>query len=547
MSKPKKQPNSAIVIRHGLNIGELAAEDDADFLKDAFIRTPILDVVTELGNPKSIILGRTGSGKTALLSHISKVQPKVYMVVPKEVSLNYISNSNIIRFFTELGVDLDLFYQLLWRHVIAVELIRQRYAISSEAENRSFLRSISDAIFADERKKEAIEYLKKWQSKFWINWDARIQELTTTIENELKASATSEIPGLTFEVGAATKLGSEEKTQLVRRAQAVVNSVQIAELSRVIDLLSEYVFSDNMRYYLVIDDLDEKWVDEAIRFKLIRALIETIKVFRRVSRVKIIVALRVDILERVYYETRDIGFQLDKYDGYMARIKWTDKELKDLVQFRIRSLYKKQYTKDDANFQDLFKFNVGQIEPLDYIISRTLMRPRDVIAFVNECLIIAEGKAEITAQLIRDAELPYSQKRLNAIKDEWQSVHPNLNVGIEFLANKKDVLTFGEIAFQNAIEDIAIKVTESHSKSSDEIHEAARAVFESATTSNMIHFAKLIISILYKVGLVGIKNDQSQHYNYSYLHAATIPVHLVSDDCKIRIHPMFWRALGTRP
>lgn len=193
--------------------------------------------------------------------------------------------------------------------------------------------------------------MKKWQSKFWINWDARIQEITNNIENELKASAATDFPGLKFEAGAAITLGSAQKVQLVQRAQAVVNSVQIADLARVIDLLSEHVFSDNLHYYLVIDDLDENWVDEAIRFKLIRALIETVKVFRRISTLKIIVALRVDILERVYNETRDIGFQLDKYDGYMAKIKWSENELKHLIERRIQSVFKKQYTK--ASFRRL--------------------------------------------------------------------------------------------------------------------------------------------------------------------------------------------------
>ena len=237
-------------------------------------------------NPKSILIGRTGTGKTALLRHIQEECTNVFMVAPKEVSLNFISNSTIIRFFTDIGVDLDLFYQLLWRHVIAVELIRQRYTITSEAENRSFLSRLTEALFADERKKAAIEYLKKWQSKFWINWDERIKEITTNIENDLKASAEAGGSRLPDRHWHGSQLGTEQKVVLAQRAQAVVNGVQISDLARVIDLLSEHVFKDNMRYYLVIDDLDEKWVDETIRFKLIRALIEAVKVFRRIQSLK---------------------------------------------------------------------------------------------------------------------------------------------------------------------------------------------------------------------------------------------------------------------
>jgi hypothetical protein len=329
-----KRHSNIIVLRPGLNIGQLVAEDDREFLSEAFVHLPILDGLMDHKNPISIAVGRTGSGKTALLSHIQHTQSNVYAVVPKEVSLSYISNSSVIRFFTELGVDLDLFYQLLWRHVIAVELIRQRYQINSDAENESFLQRLTDTIFGNERKKSAIEYLKKWQSKFWITWDERVQEITNKFENDLMASAESTVPGLRFEAGVAASLASEQKVHLTQRAQAVVNSVQIAELGRVIELLAEHAFSDKFRYYLMIDDLDEKWVDESIRFRLIRALIEAIRVFRRINALKIVVALRADILERVYNETRDIGFQLDKYEGYISRIRWSHRELKELVNLR---------------------------------------------------------------------------------------------------------------------------------------------------------------------------------------------------------------------
>ena len=350
-----------------------------------------------------------------------------------------------------------------------------------------------------------------------------------------------------MEAGASAKLAEEQKASMAQRAQEVVNSVQIAELSRVIDLLADHAFNDKKsEYFLIIDDLDEKWVDEAIRFKLIRALIETIRVFRKIPSLKIIVALRADILERVYNETRDLGFQLDKHEGYVARLHWSEKDLLSLVNKRVQLLFKKRYTRENVFFNDIFVNKVGNIDPFRYLIDRTLMRPRDIIDFVNECLIKAEGRTEITAQHIRTAEQAYSLRRLGAIRDEWQSVHPNLSVGIGFLANKPEIITFADISAREIIEDIAIKIAEAPIKSSDEINTAATAVFDSATAPNVLRFAKLIISILYKVGLIGIKNEKNQAYNFCYKNSPTILEHQISEDCRIRIHPMFWRALNTR-
>lgn len=544
--KQKKSANR-IILRRGLSIGELAAEDDFDFLRDAFVYLPILQDLLDLKSIRSIALGRTGTGKTALLDHVKKRERHVYQVKPKEVSLNYISNSTIIKFFSELGVDLDLFYQLLWRHVIAVELIRQRYDINSEAENQSFLSRIQIAIFGNERQRAAIDYLRNWQSKFWINWDERVKEITKKFEGELESAAESTVPGFKFSGEASAKLAREEKIQLSHRAQMVVNGVQIAELSKVIDLLADQAFGDSDEaHYLVIDDLDDRWVDENIRFKLIRALIETLKVFRKISNLKIIIALRADILERVYNETRDLGFQLDKYDGAMARLKWSERELKDLVNKRVTTLFKRQYTKDNTLFDDLFVYKVGNIDPFRYLIDRTLMRPRDIIAFVNECLAQSDGRTEVTAQIIRSAEQPYSLKRLIAVQDEWQSVHPNLSIGIQLFANKPELMTFGEIGTREVIEDISLKLSDTQVKSSDEIHQSAKAVFENANIGNVLRFAKLIVSTLYKVGLIGIKTEKNQSFNYCYLNNPTILEHQINDELRIRIHPMFWRALNTK-
>ena len=54
--------------------------------------------------------------------------------------------------------------------------------------------------------------------------------------------------------------------------------------------------------------------DDGLKYKLIRALIETIKSFRQVRSVKIVVSLRLDLLQRVISETRDSGFQSEKYE-----------------------------------------------------------------------------------------------------------------------------------------------------------------------------------------------------------------------------------------
>ena len=190
-------------------------------------------------------------------------------------------------------------------------------------------------------------------------------------------------------------------------------------------------------FYILIDNLDERWADTTVRFRLIRALIESLKAFRRISNLKIIVALRSDILERVVQETRDLTFQREKFEQYFVHLRWSKPQLKELVSKRISFLMKRQYTGEEVSFDDIFTSNVGQQPPFDYIVERTLMRPRDVIAFVNECINLSDGSHQIPAQAIRRAELEFSRIRKDAMIQEWQSAFPSLDKILNFVASKK--------------------------------------------------------------------------------------------------------------
>jgi len=61
-----------------------------------------------------------------LMQFASKEATHVIGIKPESLALNYISNSNILDFVLQLGVSLDIFFRLLWRHVFVVEVLRFR-------------------------------------------------------------------------------------------------------------------------------------------------------------------------------------------------------------------------------------------------------------------------------------------------------------------------------------------------------------------------------------------------------------------------------------
>lgn len=189
---------------------------------------------------------------------------------------------------------------------------------------------------------------------------------------------------------ASTKLSEEEKSEVLTRGSSVVNKIQMKELGKLVAFLAEDVFDDPQRpYFITIDNLDENWVANSSKFFLIRSLIEEIKIFRKIRNVKIIAVLRQDLLEKVYNETRDGGFQEEKYESYYARLRWREKDLEALLELRINEVFKRKYTGRKVTLAEILPKDRGGDKSLNYILDRTFLRPRDAISFINECLAAA--------------------------------------------------------------------------------------------------------------------------------------------------------------
>jgi len=111
-------PNSdKFTFRKHASIGAAAAEEDTKFLTECFIDNGDLEPLIDCSDRRRIILGRTGAGKSALLKRLVS-KTNAIVINPETLSFNYLTNSTILQFFLEAGVKLDLFFKLLWRHVL---------------------------------------------------------------------------------------------------------------------------------------------------------------------------------------------------------------------------------------------------------------------------------------------------------------------------------------------------------------------------------------------------------------------------------------------
>jgi hypothetical protein len=542
MAKPGKRTNP-VLLRAGMSIGTNAAEFDDDFLLPCFVHYPPVEACASIQSRGMVLHGRTGSGKTAILKYIVSKKPHVVEIDPSEMSMSYVSNSDALNFLQSIGADLDLLFQVLWKHVLCIEFIRLKFSVENEDASHGVFRRIIERFSKDPRKERSIKYLKDWEGKFWITMDQNIKELTEKVENAVKLELGVEIEK--FKAGGQydKRLSTDKKSEFVSRVRKIINSDQLAELAGVIDMLKEFDGEDTMlEYYVLIDKLDENWVDVSIRFKLIRALIESLKAFRRIQNLKILVALRSDVLERVVQETKDLTFQREKLDDYFIHIKWTKPLLKQLVDERIQTLFHKQYTQGVIHFEDVFPYNVGNVDPFEYIVERTLMRPRDVIAFVNECLEAAQGTYEVTGTTIKKAEVEFSRIRREALEQEWQSAFPSIKRLLDFLGSrKKPIITLAELCSGSEADDLALSIYAENKIGRDPLYEVAKNYYDAETRSSE-EIVREIVGILYRVGAIGAKLGNGGHFLYSHVDQPLLPLPQLTEDARVRIHPMLWGA-----
>jgi hypothetical protein len=498
-------PADRFVFRSTQTIGAAAAEQDNAYLNECFVQTGALSILRDCADHRCILVGRTGSGKSALIARLREENEHAIAIEPDSLSLAYISNSAVIKFFAEAGVNLNLFYRLLWRHVFVVEILKERFGIDSEHQKQSFLASLWNTITRNKKYELALDYLQEWGDSFWQETDYRVKEVTNKLERDLEGVVEASAPGFgKFSFSAGKKLSSEQKEEIVNRGQQVVNRIQIKELSAIIDLLDEVLLSDRKkRYYITIDKLDENWVEDKLRFQLIRALIETGLEFTKISNIKVIIALRSDLLDRVYRFTRDPGFQEEKYRTSSLDLTWPKEKLIEMLDCRIDKLVKSQYTKQTVTYKDLLPIiRTGKRKSMsatEYMLERTLLRPRDLIQFFNICITQSDNQPTISHSALIAAEGIYSRERFRALVDEWIGVYPNLALAAQVLRKRTQNFEVQDLP-KDIIEETCLEAATSSSAVEGADLDEIRKVAEGKLKPEL--YWKNLALVLYKVGLI---------------------------------------------
>lgn len=213
-------------------------------------------------------------------------------------------------------------------------------------------------------------------------------------------------------------------------------------LSRLRSVLSE-VLSKKRQVILLIDNLDKPWTRKADTDQLTHFLVGLLTAAERVgeelrygersrnsTKYSSAIFLRSDIFNRI----TEAADEPDKISH--TRLTWNDSELL-LRVIEERYVASHGPNSDPANmWHKYFCPEVRGLPTRDYIISRILPRPRDVVYLVKAAVSFAVNRKHdrVEQKDVMDGEMQYSQYAWDSILVENSSVIPNLDrVLLEFV------------------------------------------------------------------------------------------------------------------
>jgi len=544
-----KTVSNQFCFRRNDSIGAPGAEEDVEFLRECFVDTGDCALLANPSNRHVIILGRTGTGKTALLKELERIHSdRTITIKPENLALTYIANSTVLNFFTELGINLDPFYKLLWRHVFTIEILTRFFGQQDLVQTPSLfdrLRTFFSGSSREEKDiKQAIDYLEEWGKEFWNETEYRVKEITQKVENELESTLNATLGIKWLKTSAEQRrvniLSEEQKTEVINRGQEVVSKTQVRDLHQVFDLLDKVIADRQKTYYIVLDGLDENWVEERLRYKLIMGLILTAREFIQVNNAKVVISLRRDLLDRVFRLTRDSGFQEEKYQGLYLPLTWTRQTILEILDRRVQQLVRRRYTKKPVTYKDLLpkEYHGQKIGNYIYSIAK---QPRDIIAFFNTCILVAIDKSKLSVTDLTKAVKEYSRLRLRALGDEWYADYPTLLDFAGILNSRPSSFKVNTIA-QTSIEDICLNIVISNPQSKGLLIESARSMIDDII--GWTDFCKTLLQVLYRVGLIGLKT--SPDMTASWADDASHPVTRgqIDQNTSVVVAPKYASALG---
>jgi nucleoside phosphorylase len=397
------RPSTSIIEK--IDLGSPAAENEMGALAAYYVDTDSSQK-TISGNAR-IVVGRKGTGKTALFLHIRdhfrKDRRNTVLLDLKPEGHQLQSLKDLVLDFLPQAVQVHVataFWEYLLLLEICHKLLQQDRTIHSRDQN----------IYQLYRNLQEIYKEKNIEEEF--DFSERMYQLVQKISIVFNDKYNNDKEKIKY-------LSSQEVTQLLY-------SYDLPDLR---EKLTKYLSYKNS-VWILFDNIDKGWPTRGVTeadIIILRALLEaTRKLDKAFTRKEIdchsIVFIRNDVFELLVDQSSDRGKESK------VSLDWTDRDLlKELLRLRIIN---NNSFSEETLFEDVWnKVSVPYIDgelTIDYLIERSLMRPRNLLSLVNyaKANAINLRHSKITEADIQKAIMAYSADIGNEVGLEIRDVFP---------------------------------------------------------------------------------------------------------------------------
>ncbi|WP_315097414.1 P-loop ATPase, Sll1717 family [uncultured Cellulomonas sp.] len=371
MSRPAAEPFELAKV----DFGRFDAESDPDLLKYFLVTGTVREVTTGA----KLVVGRKGSGKTALFRRLAAT---LDVEVVELDLLDYVFELH--KGFTEIGLSPERAYSASWKLLIYSAMfaqIREKVSPKVRRSGDDILREIG---------------IGDASGKFraMIGWLKRVRRVDLP-----SVEGIASLGGLEIAEGEASQLS--------------------AKTAQAIDALEKLVreAANEVPVIVLIDRLDDAWDGSDASLSLItgavRATRDIANVLESSRPAPVITFLRTDLWERLSFNDKN------KMSQDIVYLNWEASELLDVIDLRVSTSaglprgtgWDYAFTGDEMRQRASAK---------TYMTKRAQGRPRDIVAFAgfSHKAAIAAGHNQIEKEDIYEAERRYSKHLLEELRDE---------------------------------------------------------------------------------------------------------------------------------
>ncbi|KAA0974990.1 P-loop ATPase, Sll1717 family [Pseudomonas sp. ANT_H12B] len=467
-------------------LGDIRAEHDSKMLESSFWETSDYKSLLE-SNDRSIVVGRRGTGKSALVHMLAKhwsnkPKTKVITISPEEEQI--IGLRDTFELFGDKYLHIKAGTKMAWRYGLYMEVIADLSTHYKLQKNINITR-ISHHIQP---------------------WNSTRQSISSKIRKKLKE---------------VIKIDQTPQSRIADLSETL-------ELDLIEEVLFEALEKSGVQYVVFADKLDEGYSPDDLGVAIVDGFIQTAIDVK--SRSKDLVCAFAFVRDNIYRSISKLDPDFTRnIEGQTLRLHWDEYNLFNLVCNRIRIAFNCDIENNTRVWNQFSANELKGKEGFRTALKLTLYRPRDILVLLNDAFLRANSqqRKEIVLEDIDATAKTISSNRLNDLHKEYESIFAALE---EF--TKSFTGSQPELSIADAIKKVEVVLA------------LDRLDKEKLQDIFLFDNGIQVLQRLYSVGFLGIYNEQSA--SFVFCHDGKEPDREFLSNSRLLIHPCYWLALGTQ-